>query len=188
MGKPMDPSSSDIDPHGFSFRRVTQGDLTLLHGWLNEPGVVRWWEGDDVSWEAVVADHVDAETDTYERWLATVATEPVGWLACGPADEVAEEFAPWAALGIRRGAAGIDYLVGDPTERRRGLGSAMIAAFVDQVVFGLHPEWTQAAADPMVANEASWRALAKAGFHHIGDYDDVLGACRLMALDRPPPR
>lgn len=162
-------------------------DLALLHRWLNEPGVVRWWEGDDVSWDAVVADYVDAETDPYERWMATLATTPVGWLACGPADEVAEEFAPWAALGIGRNTAGIDYLVGDASARGRGLGSAMIAAFVDQVVFGHHPRWTGVAADPYVANQASWRALAKAGFEHVGDYDDVRGPCRLMALDRPSP-
>jgi acetyl esterase/lipase len=33
-----------------TFRRLTDDDLPLLHDWLNESGVVRWWEGDDVSW------------------------------------------------------------------------------------------------------------------------------------------
>lgn len=61
----------------------------------------------------------------------------------------------------------------------------MIAAFVDQVVFGLHPAWTQVAANPFVANGASWGALAKAGFRHVGDHDDRLGPCRLMARYRP---
>ena len=57
--------------------------------------------------------------------------------------------------------------------------------FVDEVVFGRHTEWTQAAADPLEANRASWRALEKAGFRHVGVLDDDLGPCRLMAIDRP---
>jgi hypothetical protein len=35
------------------FRPVVAGDLPRLHRWLNDPEVVRWWEGDDVSWTGV---------------------------------------------------------------------------------------------------------------------------------------
>jgi hypothetical protein len=40
-----------------TFRRLVDDDLPLLHRWLNEPGVVRWWEDDDVSWDGVVRDY-----------------------------------------------------------------------------------------------------------------------------------
>jgi RimJ/RimL family protein N-acetyltransferase len=170
-----------------TFRRLVDADLPMLHRWLNEPGVVRWWEGDDVSWDAVVRDYGSASTDPTEHWIAAVDGDDVGWIQCyATADnEADDEVAAWRRLGVPRTAAGIDYLVGEPTQRGSGLGSAMIRAFVDDVVFAQHPDWTHAAASPYAANVGSWRALEKAGFRHAGTFDDPDGPCRLMVLERP---
>ena len=167
-----------------SFRRLAHEDLPQLHAWLNEPGVVRWWEGDDVSWDAVVRDYDPDSDDSNEHWIATVDGVDVGWIQCYPAVDDPEESSLWFAHGIDETAAGIDYLLGETTTRGRGVGSNMIRAFVDDVVFGLHPEWTQACAGPFVANEPSWRALAKAGFEHGTELDDPDGPCRLMCRRR----
>ena len=61
----------------------------------------------------------------------------------------------------------------------------MITAFVDEVVFGHHPDWTQACASPVAANVASWRALEKAGFAYRGTFGSEYGDCRLMVRDAP---
>jgi hypothetical protein len=61
----------------------------------------------------------------------------------------------------------------------------MIRAFVHDVVFPQHPSWTQVSAGPFLANEASWRALARAGFRVLADYADDDGTCRVMVIDRP---
>ncbi|HSK21875.1 MAG TPA: GNAT family N-acetyltransferase, partial [Egicoccus sp.] len=97
-----------------TFRRLTDDDLPLLHAWLNEPGVVRWWEGDDVSWAAVVHHYGSAATDPVEHWLACVAGTPVAWIQCYAAASFADEAETraWFAMGIEPTAAGIDYLVG----------------------------------------------------------------------------
>ena len=177
-------------PVGLAFRRLVDADLPMLHRWLNEPGIVRWWEGDDVSWDAVVKDYGSGSEDSTEHWIATCDDRDVGWIQCWPTADEPEEAAPWFELGIARTAAGIDYLIGDPADRGRGIGSALIRAFVADVVFGRHPEWTQACAAPVVANVASWRALGKAGFRFVAVVDDDKnGPCRLMAIDRamPPP-
>lgn len=168
-----------------AFRQLTDDDLLLLHRWLNEPGVVRWWEGDDVSWEGVVREYGSANDDPGEHWLALVGGEPVGWIQCYAwADHAHEEEATaHFDLGVDPSAAGIDYLIGDPARRGRRLGSTMIRAFVDEVVFGMHPGWTQASAGPYVANEASWRALLHAGFRVLGDH--TADAIRVMVKDRP---
>jgi ubiquinone/menaquinone biosynthesis C-methylase UbiE len=70
----------------------------------------------------------------------------------------------------------------------------MIRAFVADIVFGLHPEWTQACAAPHAENIASWRALEKAGFRFAGIVGGKDGPGRLMVADRrqgeiiePPP-
>jgi RimJ/RimL family protein N-acetyltransferase len=176
---PVAPRAGEL-----TFRRLTDGDLPLLHGWLNEPGVVRWWEGDDVSWEGVVRDYGSANPDPVEHWLASEGGQPIGWIQCYATADEPEEAEPWWALGVHRTAAGIDYLVGEPSRRGTGLGSAMIDAFVEQVVFGRHPGWTQACAAPLADNVASWRALERAGFRFLGVVEDAHGPGRLMARDR----
>jgi RimJ/RimL family protein N-acetyltransferase len=170
-----------------AFRRLVDADLPMLHGWLNEPGVVRWWEGDDVSWQAVVRDYgTYSSGNSTEHWIASLDGQDVGWIQCWATADEPDEVQPWWARGVDRRAAGIDYLVGDPAHRGQGLGAAMIGAFVADVVFGLHPHWVQAGAAPHVQNVASWRALEKAGFRFLGVYDDPkVGPSRLMVVDRP---
>jgi aminoglycoside 6'-N-acetyltransferase len=169
-----------------AFRRLVDDDLPVLHRWLNDPGVLRWWEGDDVSWSAVVRDYGSMSEDPTEHWVAMLGGRPAGWIQCyATADyEHEREVQQWRALGVARTAAGIDYLIGDPGERGRGRGSAMIRAFVAEVVFGRHPAWSQVGASPQLANVASWRALQRAGFVHAGDFQDEVGTCRLMLRDR----
>jgi aminoglycoside 6'-N-acetyltransferase len=171
------------------FRRLQDADLPLLHAWLNEPGVVRWWEGDDVTWEGVQRDYGSASTDPTEHWIGRIAERPVGWIQCyATADyEDEEEVRQWRALGLDASVGGIDYLVGDPGERGRGLGTAMIRCFLRDVVFPGHRDWSQVAASPMAANVASWRALQKAGFELVGDFDDEKDPCRLFVARRSSP-
>ena len=106
-----------------TFRRLTDGDLPMLHRWLNEPGVVRWWEGDDVSWPAVVADYGSASTEPAEYWIASVDGRDLGWIQCDPTAGEPGEAEPWWAMGVDRTAAGIDYLIGDPADRGHGSSS-----------------------------------------------------------------
>ena len=169
-----------------TFRPLVDDDLPMLHRWLNEPGIVRWWEGDDVSWEGVVRDYSSACPDPTEHWIAVADGREVGWIQCYAAADYAEEdeVGHWWALGVDRTAGGIDYLVADPSARGRGLGSRMIFRFVRDIAFGRHPGWTQVCASPLAANVASWRALEKAGFFFAGTFEDKLGPCRLMVVDR----
>lgn len=169
------------------FRPLTDADLPTMHRWLNEPGVVRWWEGDDVSWEAVVRDYGSARGDGTEHHLSVVDGEVVGWIQCYEVGDWPEEAAGWWALGLDDPAGGIDYLLGDPAQRGRGLGSAIIRAYVADVCFGRHPHWRQVCADPLDANPASWRALEKAGFRCLGTLPSPHGDERLMVCDRPAP-
>ena len=165
----------------FTFRRLTDDDLPMLHAWLNEPGIVQWWEGDDVSWEGVVRDYGSQNPEPIEHWIAVLDGRDVGWLDCYAMTDSPEEAHAWAKFGMEPDAAGIDYLVADPADRGRGVGTAMISTFVRDVVFGLHEHWTQACAAPDVRNTASWRALEKAGFRRAG----IANGGRLMILDRP---
>ncbi len=178
----------------FSFRPLDDDDLPMMHRWLNEPGVIRWWEGSDSSWEAVVEEYgsldPEEEDDGNEHWIAMLDGEPIGWIQCRAIEDFEEgEADPWLAAGAVPTGAGIDYLLGEAGTRGKGVGSGMVEAFVEQIVFGMHPTWTQVAADPYDANVASWRCLEKAGFRLLGmvpNTGDADGPSRLMGLDRPP--
>ena len=172
----------DLD---ITFRPLDDGDLRRMHRWLNDPEVIEWWEGEDVSWSAVVSDYGSDHGDPVEHWLALLNGEPLGWIQCyGAADMVEEETIYWADHLELSTTAGIDYLVGEATTRGKGVGSAMIRAFVRDVVFPSHPEWTLAAAGPFEANVASWKALEKAGFRRRAVLDDEEGPCVLMVASR----
>ena len=176
-----------------TFRPLADADLPQMHRWLNEPGIVRWWEGDDVSWEGVVRDYGSGNVDPTEHWIASIDGRDIGWIQCYRVADSPEELNKWQSHGVRPTAAGIDYLIGEPADRGRGLGSAVIRAFVDQIVFGRHADWDQACAAPYAANVASWRALEKAGFRLLAIVEHSEGPCNLMALDRgafpsPGPR
>jgi aminoglycoside 6'-N-acetyltransferase len=168
-----------------TFRPLGDDDLPLMHRWLNDPAVVRWWEGADVSWPAVVGRYGSGRATMIEHWIALRHGDPFGWAQCYCAADVAEgEAYHWRSHLELRETAGIDYLVGEPTRRNRRTGSAMIRAFVQDVVFARHPEWACAAAGPFEANVASWRALENAGFRRLAALDDEDGPCVLMAASR----
>lgn len=168
-----------------TFRPLAEADLPMLHEWLNDPAVVEWWEGEDVSWDAVVRDHWIAVDPGVEHWIGLLDDEPIGWIQCYPVAAAPEEAAAWSGLGVDASAAGIDYLVGTTERRGRGLGSSMIHAFARDVAFARHRGWTQVGAGPYSANAPSCRALARAGFAFFGTYlDDDGDECSVFAIGR----
>ena len=85
----------------------------------------------------------------------------------------------------------IDYLIGEADCRGRGVGRAMIAAYVDRA-WTLHPSIRSLIVPVVAANAASWMALTRAGFTMLGEgnlepdnpVDEPLHV--IMGLDRPP--
>ncbi len=175
-----------VDPDRVAFRRLTDDDLPMLHRWLNEPGIVQWWEGDDVTWDGVVGQYSAAATadDSVEHHVVELDGRPVGWIQCWfLADE--DEVDGWVERGFDPATtAGVDYLVADPADRGAGLGSSMIGAYVERVVFGEHDWIDTAGSDPDRDNERSWRALAAAGFREVGPLAANGRIYRLMRRDR----
>jgi len=168
-----------------TFRPLLDSDLPLMHQWLNNAAVVEWWEGDDVTWPAVVSDYGESHGDPVEHWMALADGKPLGWLQFyRAADMIEEETYYWRPHLDLQTTAGIDYLVGEPSARGQGIGGTMIRAFVRDVVFPSDSAWTHVAAGPFEANVASWKALERAGFERVAVLADEEGPCVLMALAR----
>jgi aminoglycoside 6'-N-acetyltransferase len=176
-----------------TFRRLSRADFPLLARLLAEPHVARWWNH-DVDPEALERDFgASADgAEPNEDWLVLLAGRPVGLIQYSRFDDYPEyrdELVP--EFEVPTGAASIDYLLGDPALTGRGLGTAMIDAFVRRI-------WATAPDVPCLIvpvhadNVASWRALRSAGFRVLGEGDlapdNPIDDRRHVALriDRPP--
>ncbi|MFQ1001429.1 GNAT family N-acetyltransferase [Modestobacter sp. SSW1-42] len=145
-------------------RPLARADLPLLGRWLADPLVARWWQ-DDPSPDAVEAQYgpsIDG-TDPTAVYLGLVDGRPFGLVQVYRfADEPASLAELAAVCPVPDGTLSIDYLVGAPADRGRGLGTAMIAAAVARG-FADHPDAADVLVPVVAANEASWRALLRAG-------------------------
>lgn len=149
-------------------RPLTRGDLPLLQAWLAEPLVHRWWH-DDSSAEAVERDYGPAidGTDPTTGAVVTDDGEPVGivqWYRW--ADEPDETAAMAGVWPVPPGALSMDYLIGVPAARGRGVGPALIAAAVE-AAFAAHPDAADVVVPVAAGNRRSWRALERAGFERV---------------------
>ncbi|MFD1827508.1 MULTISPECIES: GNAT family N-acetyltransferase [Mumia] len=144
------------------FRPMDESDLGLLVGWRHEPHVLAWFRDPP-------ADVPDARKwygarlsgdDPTRMWVVEVDGAPVGSLQDYPvaADD---------DLAVRvqlPGSVGFDYLIGDPREVGRGLGTQVLAAYLRDVVLPGHRDARWFVACPDARNAASLRVLDKLGF------------------------
>ncbi len=151
------------------FRVLTADDLRLVHDWLGREHVRRWW-GDPGSRADVVEHYLPAieGRDPTDLYAVVVDERPVGLVQT----YLVRDYPLHAAL-VDAGdeAAGLDLFIGDEVLVGRGLGSEVIRAFVDEVVFA-RAATRSCVADPDVRNIASIRSFEKAGFSRVRDYHD----------------
>jgi aminoglycoside 6'-N-acetyltransferase len=153
-----------------SFRPLRRDDFARLARWLSEPRVARWWNH-DVSPEAIERDFgtsVDGG-DATEMFVVQLDGEDVGLIQRYPIAAYPEYVQELSLVcPVPQGALSIDYLIGDPAARGRGLGAAMIGAFVAKS-WAAHPAARDVVVPVAAGNPASWRALERAGFTRIAE-------------------
>jgi aminoglycoside 6'-N-acetyltransferase len=178
-------------PGAITFVALINADLPLVHAWLEADHVARWWAPTPAALAEVEAELVEMidGTDPGEVFLVRAGGTPVGLIQRYRMADDPEWSAALSVATDPTGAAGIDYLIGEPDRVGRGLGTAMVAAFVDDL-FVRYPDVTQILVDPQVDNRPSWRVLERAGFEriwtgHIEDDDPAnVGPAHLYRLRR----
>lgn len=152
----------------FTFRRLTRDDFGLLATWLAEPHVHHWWTNEFTP-DALEDDFgptADGD-EPAEDFIVSLDGDPIGVIQyCHFVDnpEYVDEMRDVYPVG--GGAVSIDYLVGDPEQVGKGVGSAMIAAFVERI-WSVDRDATHVVVPVNSANERSWRALLRAGFRPV---------------------
>ena len=156
----------------WSFRRVTRDDFGLVGTWLADPDVRRWWN-QDPSPEGVERDFgagVDGR-EPGEDLIAELDGRPVGLLQRSRVGAYPEDLEIFERIAgpVEPGATSLDYLVGAPSDRGRGLGPVMIDAAVRSTFED--PEVPYVLVAVVAVNRRSWRALERAGFRVVGSGD-----------------
>jgi aminoglycoside 6'-N-acetyltransferase len=174
-----------------TFRALQRSDFALLSEWLARPHVRRWWRHDPSS-DAVEADFGDGVDglDPVEYFMVVIDGVDRGFIQrCQFGDE-AEWLVALQVVDAQAEAAGIDYFIGDMEFVGRGVGTAMIGAFIADT-WTRYPNAPMMLVDVEAENVASWRILEKNGFRRIWsgqlDTDEpaVGGTTVILRLDRP---
>lgn len=124
----MDPTEAAL-----TWRPLAAGDLPMLAGWLAEPSAARWWHHDATA-EGVRRDFGASARgeEPGEDLVVLLEGRPVGLLQRSVIAHYPEDLEEFAALvEVPDGAVELDYLIGDPALRGRGLGRRLIAAAVE---------------------------------------------------------
>jgi aminoglycoside 6'-N-acetyltransferase len=146
-----------------TFQPLRRADFPLLARWLAEPLVARWWDHEFTP-EALEADFgkwIDGRPSVF---LVLLDGHRIGLIQRYRLDSEPEYVAELSTVcEVPAAALGIDYLIGEPSKRGRGLGAEIIAAFIEQS-WPDHPDSNDVIVPVAAGNPASWRSLEKAGF------------------------
>ena len=182
----MTGSSSVVDRPGLAddarvtFRPLTSGDLPMLHAWIQRPHVADWWS-EPRTLADLESDYFSsaARASSTRPYLALLDAEPLGFIqsyvALGSSDG-------WWANETDPGTRGIDQFIADGSRLGRGLGSAMVGAFVERLF--ADPAVTLIQTDPSPANRRAIRCYRRAGFVAQGEVLTPDGPALLMLRHR----
>jgi RimJ/RimL family protein N-acetyltransferase len=167
-------------PSALSFRPLTSADLPLLYEWLGRPHVAEWWPPPPsfAELEAEFGPLLD-EASTTRPYLVLGDGRPIGYIqsyvALGSGDG-------WWPDEVDPGVRGIDQFLAHAEHLGRGLGTAMVRAFVARLL--ADPAVTRVQTDPSPANARAIRCYEKAGFRRVGVVDTPDGPALLMYCER----
>ncbi|MHB1222474.1 MAG: GNAT family N-acetyltransferase [Gemmatimonadaceae bacterium] len=166
-----------------TFRPLAMDDLPLLREWLGRPHVARWWGAarSPAELEREFGPSI-AGANCVRCFIVLGDGDPVGFIQdYTPADCHDDG---WWLDEHDPGVRGMDQFLARADQLGRGIGTAMVRAFVARL-FG-DPTVTRVQIDPSPENHRAIRCYQKAGFHSVGEIDTPDGRALLMYHDRPP--
>ena len=166
-----------------SFRPLEERDFPMLHEWVRRPHVAEWWSEpstlEDIKGEYLPT--LDGRSST-KAFIASLDDEPIGFIQVYVVQGSGDG---WWEDETDPGARGIDQFLADAARLNRGLGTAMIKAFVDRLF--QDPGVSKVQTDPSPENARAIRCYRKVGFKSVGEVMTPDGPALLMLCEREEP-
>jgi aminoglycoside 6'-N-acetyltransferase-1b/aminoglycoside 6'-N-acetyltransferase-2 len=165
----LTPDTSHLAPP-VTFRPLAEADLPLVHAWLNNPEVARWY-GLDLenhtrpTLEQVVEHYMPRILRQRPTlcFLIMSGDRPAGFIQAYRVGDY-QEYA--RAVDYDDDAWAIDLFIGEDDCRGGGFGSRALGLFLEAEVFS-RPGVDTAVISPNPDNKRAIRAYEKAGFRHL---------------------
>jgi RimJ/RimL family protein N-acetyltransferase len=142
----------------------------MLHEWLQRPHVAEWWRPTP-SFE---------EVGLLQGYIALHGDRAIGFIQSYVVKDCGDG---WWEDETDPGARGIDQFLAHGEDLGRGLGTAMIRAFVARLFDD--PSVTDVQTDPEPRNARAIRCYEKAGFRVVREVNTPDGPALLMICTRP---
>ncbi|MDO9358851.1 MAG: GNAT family N-acetyltransferase [Polaromonas sp.] len=169
-----------VPTHNFSFRPLTRADLPMLQRWLGQAHWTEWW-GDAPTLAEVEAEYgvlIDDPTQVQPH-IALLDDAPFGYIQSYVAKDSG---GGWWEDETDPGVRGIDQSIANASQLNRGLGTAMVSAFVARLL--ADPQVTHIQTDPDPRNARAIRCYEKSGFRAVGEMQTPDGPALLMVCRR----
>ena len=164
------------------FRALVPADLPELQAWIARPHVAEWWDEQNTL-EELEAYYTPAMAGSpaHKAFIAMLDGEAIGFI---------QSYTPalfhhegWWLDEHDPGVRGIDQFLANEHQLGKGLGTAMVRAFVARLFED--PAVTRVQTDPSPGNARAIRCYEKGGFRRVREMDTPDGPAVLMYCDRP---
>lgn len=152
----------------------------MMHEWLSRPHVAAWWGPSSLAEITEEYTPLIEGTVPHRAFIALAGRTPIGFIQFYVPALCHDE--GWWLDEHDLGVRGIDQFLADGEQLGKGLGTAMVRAFVAQLF--LDPAVTRVQTDPDPKNARAIRCYEKAGFRAVREVDTPDGRVLLMYCDR----
>jgi RimJ/RimL family protein N-acetyltransferase len=162
-----------------AFRPVAAGDLPMLGEWMARPHWQDWW-GEPQTELGYVRDMIEGRDPTCLPYLFMIGGEPAGYIqvwqiAPHQTPDWAQD-SPWL-MELPADAVGVDLSLADGGSLSRGIGSAVLRRFAEDLTAQGHETII---IDPDPGNARAIAAYRKAGFRPIPGITGGAGKALIM--------
>lgn len=151
----------------FQFKPFSKEDRALVHGWLKQPYVAKWFYGKGLENTLRGLDDFLEEVSTSQYWIAFEKEHPFAFLITSSVEKPEDELTRYCILEGK--AITLDLLIGDAKYLGRGLSHLVIQEFL----LSHFPNVSEVLIDPEASNAHAIHIYQKVGFRIVEQFIQI---------------